>query len=936
MKIETQSCDEIQAAAKAMMSGEFDGDYSGHHDHESLAGHLDNCVPCRDALDVMTANEFDGREIAIVLGRGGSIERRTSDAGTSNSDLNLGTSKNSDQRQALFISCLSPTDDPDSLGRIGSLEIRGVIGHGGAGIVYKAIDPVLGRTVAVKLLNPASASDEARARFSREARAMAAITHENVLPVHAVSQHHELPYLVTEYVPGGTLARRLADRGRLELIETVRVGLQIARGLAAAHRQGVVHRDVKPSNILLDPGVERVRVADFGLARAANEHTSTESGKLMGTPQFMSPEQVQGSTVSFSSDLFSLGSVLFQCCTGRPPFEGDSIYSIMQKITNHEPPSAKQACDDVPEWLDHLIRRLHSRQPHDRFENADTVAEILEAELLFLQQPTLVPRPDRPWLPTSHSPFLFHRLLRNRTAMIATGILLSAAVIASQWNPADPLDPSIAFLARDERPAGSSTSPEDHDGRMGRFRKEFASLSKNRNAMQLWSASTAIAEAGDPRAIPVLIGAIEADNSYATVYGVGYYALGFSKLGKLTGVQYSTFHDGAWWRRWWETNKNRFPEDVRAIPIETFPKTPHGEKYTPFPSDLDTHEGRVRFLTEQLCKPEPDLSSLAELFTEYDDPRGIPVLIGVIAADKSGKAAYDVGYFGLGHGKLGKRTGVRYDESHDAGWWQAWWATHRREFPPEANIDIPKFEVATKRAAAEALDADVQDIPSQDIHIADDPNQRYFLIGDASLQPDSGFKLLVVLPGGDGSADFQPFVRRIRKYALNDDWIVAEPVAVLWSTTTPKDQQIVWPKKSDKIADAKFSTEEFVSRVIADVSSRVTIDPKNVITLSWSSSGHAAYAIAMQPDSPVTGSYIAMSVFRPAEYDTTHARGRNIVIDHSPDDRICPYDHSVTAEKTLTAAGANIKRLTYNGGHGWHGDLYGRLHEGIEWLSRPK
>jgi serine/threonine protein kinase/predicted esterase len=936
MKIEMQSCDEIQAAAKAMMSGEFDGDDSGHHDHESLARHLDNCVACRAALDAMTANEFDWNQTASVLARGGPVGGLASDCGTSNSNFNFGTSKNSDQRHTLFISCLSPTDDPDSLGRIGSLEIRGVIGHGGAGIVYKAIDPALGRTVAVKLLNPASASDEARSRFSREARAMAAITHDNVLPVHAVSQHQELPYLVTEYVPGGTLAQRLADRGRLELIETVRVGLQIARGLSAAHRQGVVHRDVKPSNILLDPGVERVRVADFGLARAVNEHSSTESGKLMGTPQFMSPEQVQGRPASFSSDLFSLGSVLFQCCTGRPPFEGDSIYSIMQKITNEAPPSARQACDDVPEWLDHLIRRLHSRHPQDRFENADTVAEILEAELLFLQQPTLVPQPQRIWLPTSRSQHFLHPLLRNRTAMITTGMLLMVTVIAAQWNPAEPLNSPVTFSLPDENAAGTLTSPQDHEGRMALFREEFRKLNKNRNGMQLWSTSTAIAEAGDPRAIPVLIGAIEADNSYATVYGVGYYALGFGELGKLTGVKYSKFHDGAWWRRWWETNKARFPDEAQAIPIQTFPKTSDGKKYTPFPSDLDTHEGRVRFMTEQLRKAQPDFSSLAELFTEYDDPRGIPVLIGIIVADKSGNAVYDVGYFGLGHGKLGKQTGVRYDESHDADWWQAWWATHRRDFPPEANMDIPKFEVATNPVEPEAPDADVQDIPAQDIRIADDPNQRYFLIGDTSVQPPkSGFKLLVVLPGGDGGADFQPFVRRIRKYALDDDWIVAEPVAVFWSNTTPKDQQIVWPKKSDNVADAKFTTEEFVSRVITDVSSRVTIDLKNVLTLSWSSSGHAAYAIAMQPDSPVTGSYIAMSVFRAAEYDTMHARERRIVIDHSPDDRVCPYEHSVAAEKTLTAAGAEIKRLTYEGGHGWHGDLYGRLQEGIEWLSPP-
>ncbi len=1315
MNILTQSCPEIQAIAKAMMSGGLCEERSGHNDGNALSRHLDDCENCQAAIEAMATSQFHSDQIAGILKRSGTVaspvsNTRGAQSGLLRSDEGAEGTYSPDHRHALFLSCLSPTDNPDSLGRIGTLEIRGVIGHGGAGIVYKAIDPALGRTVAVKLLNPATASDEARARFSREARAMAAITHENVLPVHAVSQHHELPYLVTEYVPGGTLAQRLAVRGRLELIETVRVGLQIARGLAAAHRQGVVHRDVKPSNILLDPGIDRVRVADFGLARAVNEHTSTESGKLMGTPQFMSPEQVQGGAVSFSSDLFSLGCVLFQCCTGHPPFAGDSIYSIMQKITNEEAPSARQECADVPEWLDCLIRRLHSRRPNDRFENADAVAEILEAELLFLQQATLVPQPERKWLPIKAARTTGIRKLSGKTVMTATGIVLTIGLIATQFiydgennrephiadsSPTDqsgvahvessqdersrvvtlrpelqswadqlvaatdhrevafgiapklsklpnddslaiahaawprmlesgtrtgllkefqfsshpkvlqilhlgmtdtdtevrryaanylqefalrdfdgdekgynawyavygkrpladvysanyqrltddlrsvepnialrilkplnigisehrpqkrdavrnsglpelivgwcertlhdeaqlrelaeylarvPLSPDLAsqrvqkFLSNEHstslrmaaatallethrEPAldtlfdilnqtmsmeknpladlnrswcchviatvaevrsiprliaimDSDNSPEvrriinsvlcgdtrlgqltgvsrstfldgpwwrkwweanrarlpepaatlvieelpktkfgrsyqpitfdlsTHDGRMKIFRDVCGKPESNVNSQHLWSISTTIAEAGDPRAIPILIGAIEADNSYDTVYGIGYFALGFSKLGKLTGVEYSKFHDGAWWRRWWESNKDRFPEEVQAIPIENFPKTAHGKNYTPFPSDLDTHEGRVKFLIEQLRKPEPDLSSLAELFTEYEDPRGIPVLIGVIVADQSGKSVYDVGYFGLGMGKLSRITGVRYDKSHDAEWWVAWWATHRRDLPAEANVDIPKFEMTMKGEDEEAPDADVQDIPSHDIRIADDPNQRYFLIGDTSVSPPkSGFKLLVVLPGGDGSADFEPFVRRIRKYALDDQWILAQPVAVFWNTTTPKDQQIVWPKKSDNVADAKFSTEEFVSRTIADVKSKVPIDPKNVITLSWSSSGHAAYAIAMQPDSPVTGSYIAMSIFRAKEYDTAHVKGRRLVIDHSPDDQVCPYDHSVTAEKTLTAAGADIKRLTCEGGHGWRGDAYGRIKEGLQWLTLPR
>ena len=182
---------------------------------------------------------------------------------------------------------LTPSDWPDSLGRLGAYEIKGMLGRGGMGVVLKAFDPVLRRNVAVKVLSAALAgSGAARQRFLREARAAAAVVHPHVVAVYAVDDTARLPFLVMEYVPGRSLQERLDKLGPLSLAEVLRIGMQTAAGLASAHAQGLVHRDVKPANILLEDGVERVRLTDFGLARAAVEASLTRSGVVAGTPHY--------------------------------------------------------------------------------------------------------------------------------------------------------------------------------------------------------------------------------------------------------------------------------------------------------------------------------------------------------------------------------------------------------------------------------------------------------------------------------------------------------------------------------------------------------------------------------------------------------------------------------------------------------------------------
>jgi predicted esterase len=236
-------------------------------------------------------------------------------------------------------------------------------------------------------------------------------------------------------------------------------------------------------------------------------------------------------------------------------------------------------------------------------------------------------------------------------------------------------------------------------------------------------------------------------------------------------------------------------------------------------------------------------------------------------------------------------------------------------------------------ARADDDDDDVKDVPSQDLKVGKDDQKRYFQIGppkDAKA-PAAGLGLIIVMPGGPGTADFHPFVKRIYKNAVPEGYVVAQPVAVEWNA----DQEIVWPtaKDKDSIKGLKFTTEEFVDAVIDDVAARHKLNPGRVFTLSWSSSGPAAYPISLT-NPRVRGSFVAMSVFKPdrlPKLDT--AKGHAYYLYHSPDDRVCPYRMAEQAAKDLEKAGAKVKLVDYEGGHGWRGGLYDDIAAGIKWLE---
>jgi eukaryotic-like serine/threonine-protein kinase len=367
----------------------------------TLQFHLNHCPECCRRLAEMVGDPTWWREAESMLSSAqdelvlDTLDRIQSNGPEISVSANL---------MSHLLQWMGPTDDPTKMGRVGGFEIVGIIGVGGAGVVLKAYDPRLNRFVAIKTLLPGLADNVvARKRFERESQSVAAISHQHVVPIYAVDSHNGSPYIAMQYVAGYSLQQRIDLTGPLKAIEVVRVAAQIAQGLAAAHAQGVIHRDIKPSNILLERTVDRVLVSDFGLARSMDDE-ATHTGSIAGTPQFMSPEQCHGQVIDQRSDLFSLGSVMYTMCTGKPPFRSETIMGMLKSVCDSEVPSIRERNPEIPEWLEAFIERLHKKKPQERMGSATEVAHLLEAELAHLQNPVSFPEPDRSWMPLRPKP----------------------------------------------------------------------------------------------------------------------------------------------------------------------------------------------------------------------------------------------------------------------------------------------------------------------------------------------------------------------------------------------------------------------------------------------------------------------------------------------------------------------------------------------------
>jgi tetratricopeptide (TPR) repeat protein len=275
---------------------------------------------------------------------------------------------------------LGPPRRPEDLGTLGPYDIEFEVGHGGTGVVYRARDRAMDRVVALKVLRPELADEHARERFVREVRAASRVDHDHIVRIYSTADRAD-PILcfAMEYLAGPSLAERLRVDGRLGAREASEVVAQTARGLAAAHAAGLVHRDVKPENILFEPTTGRAKIGDFGLARLVSEATGlTRDGVVAGTPAYLSPEQARGeSKAGPLADVYALGVTLYECLAGEPPFRGSPL-RVVHQILNDDPCPPRALSDAIPRDLETICLKAMSKEPHLRYASAADLADDLD------------------------------------------------------------------------------------------------------------------------------------------------------------------------------------------------------------------------------------------------------------------------------------------------------------------------------------------------------------------------------------------------------------------------------------------------------------------------------------------------------------------------------------------------------------------------------
>jgi len=264
---------------------------------------------------------------------------------------------------------------------IGRYEIQAELGRGAMGVVYRAHDPLLSRTVAIKTINmdlEQEGMEEYEARFYQEAKAAGGLNHSNIVIVYDIGKTGNLAYMAMEYIEGVELRTMLSQGQALAVPQALDISAQVAEGLAYAHEHQVVHRDVKPANILITPNA-RAKIADFGIARMRSQETQTQTGVILGSPKYLSPEQVVGKRADHRSDVFSLGVILYQCLTGNTPFNGDGVSALMYQITNHNPAPPSTLNPQVPVMLDYIVAKALAKSVDERYPNAaDFAADLRE------------------------------------------------------------------------------------------------------------------------------------------------------------------------------------------------------------------------------------------------------------------------------------------------------------------------------------------------------------------------------------------------------------------------------------------------------------------------------------------------------------------------------------------------------------------------------
>jgi serine/threonine protein kinase len=263
--------------------------------------------------------------------------------------------------------------------KLGRFELVAEIGRGAMGIVYKAKDPMLERTVAIKTINMGMDKDGAEMyekRFYQEARAAGGLNHPNIVTIYDIGKTENVCYMAMEYIEGPELRTLLLPGRPLPIARALSIAAQVAEGLAYAHERGVVHRDIKPANIMV-PESGPVKITDFGIARMRSSNVQTQTGMMMGSPKYMSPEQVIGKRADHRSDVFSLGVILYEMLTGAAPFTGESVNAVMYQIVNFVPPAPSAINPAAPAALDLIVGRMIAKALDERFQSAAEIARGL-------------------------------------------------------------------------------------------------------------------------------------------------------------------------------------------------------------------------------------------------------------------------------------------------------------------------------------------------------------------------------------------------------------------------------------------------------------------------------------------------------------------------------------------------------------------------------
>jgi len=263
---------------------------------------------------------------------------------------------------------------------LGRYEIVAELGKGAMGVVYRAHDPMLNRILAIKTINTEEAGHEGmaeyEARFYTEAKAAGGLNHPNIIIIYDIGKSGHLVYMAMEYIEGKELREMLAEGKPIAVAQAVDIAAQVGEGLAYAHQHQVVHRDIKPANIMITPE-GRAKIADFGIARMRSSETRTQTGVILGSPKYISPEQVVGKRADHRSDIFSLGVILYECITGSTPFNGEGLSALMYQITNHDPAPPSSSNPQVPVMLDYIIAKVLAKAPEARYQSAADFANDL-------------------------------------------------------------------------------------------------------------------------------------------------------------------------------------------------------------------------------------------------------------------------------------------------------------------------------------------------------------------------------------------------------------------------------------------------------------------------------------------------------------------------------------------------------------------------------